>query len=380
MKSIGIITFQRTIGNYGASLQCFALYEYLKRQGYNCEVIDLLRKEHSNYKESKRYYWPQKRRSFIRRLLSYVKWKIVLKLKKKVVRNNYSSIRIENFNNFNNRIKYSKQYQCIDNLYDDPPCYDIYLTGSDQVWNPTIGFYNEPYFLTFAPNGSRKVSYASSIALPSLPYEYHELYRKWLSNYKNISVREKEGKTIVQNLINKDVSVVLDPTFLLDISIWNELALTPTIEKRYLFVYTLMHNDPLIRYAIKKASEMGLEIILAMSTPQNTTFDKKIIFADNLGPLEWMGFIKEAEFVITDSFHGTAFSIMFGTPFYVYISLASRGSRILNLLDTLSLSNHCLSSDFQEKGNMEFDYQKTLKILNIERRLSESYLNIAING
>ena len=380
MKKIGIITVQGTIGNFGASLQCFALWSYLDSKSFDCEVIDLLRAGHPNYIESDKYKWPLEKRSSIRRLLSFVKWKIFLRYRKPVQGNTYTSERIYNFNKFNSKINYSKEYKSIDQLYNNPPRYDIYLTGSDQVWNPNIGFYNEPYFLTFAPKNSKKISYASSIAISTLPDNYGKIYKKWLSDYDELSVRETEGKTIIEDLIEKDVSVVMDPTFLIESTKWKELAIPPKRKSKYMFVYTVVDNEPLIGYASKKAKEMGLVMVVTMSIPPTRTYSEDTVFVDSIGPLEWVGMIRDASCFITDSFHGTAFGIMLSTPFYVYISLASRGGRIRSLLDIFSLSKQCLSPEFEEFGSMEFDYEKTIGILNEQSELSKKFLLNAIQS
>lgn len=380
MKKIGIITFQKSHGNYGASLQCFALWKYLDNKGFKSEVIDLLRPEHDQYKESKKFKWNFNKPSIFKIYLSKLKLFVLSCIGGTKSNVKYSQTRLKRFKDFNSQIEYSKCYSCIDDLYNNPPIYDIYITGSDQVWNPNIGFYIEPYFLTFVKDGFRKISYASSIALNDLPVQFHEYYKTWLSDYNHLSVREIKGKQIIDSLISKQISVVLDPTFLIDHLYWKNLAIRPNLSKKYLFVYTLIYNESLLNYAINKANSLNLELYCAMSIPVPNNYNSKITFLHDLGPAEWLGMISDAECFITDSFHGTIFSIMLGTPFYVNVSLEARSSRIQNLLAIFSLENHCLLNDFHEKGPMFFNHQECLKVLEKERIFSEEYLCKALTN
>lgn len=141
---------------------------------------------------------------------------------------------------FNSEISLSKPYRSIDELYANPPKYDLYITGSDQVWNPTQNYCLEPYFLTFVAEGQgKKISYASSIGINDLTIKEKSLFKKWLSSYDAISIREKQGKVLLQSFINRDIKQVPDPTFLLSMDFWREMAIRPQFNEKYiLFIYT----------------------------------------------------------------------------------------------------------------------------------------------
>ena len=153
---IGIITIHRS-PSYGGSLQTFALYRYLADKGHDTEIIDLLRPTHKGYRDSWRHF--HSRSSFLSKLLAVIKALIHISI------NDFDKQRYtKKFEDFNSSLKLSKTYCSVDDLYDNPPVYDIYITGSDQVWNPTQPYIIEPYFLTFVKKGTGiKVSYAASV-------------------------------------------------------------------------------------------------------------------------------------------------------------------------------------------------------------------------
>ena len=149
MKKIGIITIHNS-PNYGASLQSFALYKYIEQQGYECELIDLHRPHYVDFKRSKKY--------LAYRENSIVKIKRIIKRLIGRKSSLYFSSAKNKFDLFNRQIRLSRPYCGIDELYADPPHYDLYITGSDQLWNPAQPFCLEPYFLTFAPSEAKKIA------------------------------------------------------------------------------------------------------------------------------------------------------------------------------------------------------------------------------
>ena len=162
---IGIITIHNST-NYGASLQAWALYKFLVDCGFDCEVIDLHRPVHDDYIFSKRFtdYHGMCKEAQRFHLKKFIRTHIIKKKEPAGV-----AAREAKFTAFNGKIRLSRPYRSIDDLYAEPPAYDVYVTGSDQVWNPTQPFCIEPYFLTFVKDGNaRKISYASSIGIESL--------------------------------------------------------------------------------------------------------------------------------------------------------------------------------------------------------------------
>lgn len=372
MIKVGIITVHNS-PSFGASLQSYALYRYLLNQGVECSIIDLYRPANDGFKSSKKYIsYKEKKRSFLKKIRSFVKriikgssskrsWKHVSKMK---------------FDEFNSVIRKSKPYYCIDDLYLNPPQYDIYISGSDQLWNPDQPYCVEPYFLTFVNNGGRKISYASSIGLSGLKDAIANDYKKWLADFDAIAVREKTAQQIVHSLLHRDVPLVLDPTFLLDKEVW-EAELIPPSKTNYILLFTLGSNESLANIAYRYAQEKGFQIIGIGNWENSWPYIKK---CDDIGPREFLGFIKNAEAVFTDSFHGTVFSIIFGVKRIIpYVSKTSkRGSRIVDLLRLFNL-DHLLVSEEMSIEIDEIDWTKVVVLLNRYKEKSRGYLEWAMN-
>lgn len=387
IKKIGIITIHNS-PNYGASLQSFALYYYLTTKGYDCEIIDLARPTHQDYVASEKYnplITTIDKPSFMRRQVRKVRALINSIISSDWQYDEQLNVRKRKFEQFNSQIRLSKRFCCIDDLYNSPPRYDIYITGSDQVWNPgNGGIPVEPYFLTFVKDEGRKIAYAPSVGITTIPDHVKEKYRKWLSSYDCLSVREKEAKAIVTELTPKDVEVVLDPVFLLGISYWNSILKAPDKASQYIFCFVLNKNDALLSYAEKIKAELCCElIVISAGWKYKGTKNYQLVMDAGIG--EFLGLIKNAEMVLTDSFHGTAFSLLLAKNFFSYISPENkRGSRIINLLRKFSLSEHLLSQGLDQKGTelvgYRVDHNDLLCKISAERQRSRDFLLKAIEG
>lgn len=375
--SIGIITIHKS-PNYGACFQSFALYSFLKSNKLDCEIIDLHRPTHSDYIPSKRFveYRPIKEtlstriRKFFRKLVSTPKRK-----------SDNSSLSLEaakKFEQFNAPIKYSIPYLSIDELYANPPIYDIYLTGSDQLWNPTMRFCIEPYFLTFAPKGARKISYATSVAVSSLRPNEEQDFRTWLKDYDTISVREVSAVNLISNLSEKKITQVSDPTFLLSYDDWKKHATEIKIKEKYIVLFTLSYRKNLADYVLQLSKDSGFKMIyLCLSHPQGVNCP--YIVERNAGPTEFLTYIANAEMVITDSFHGTAFCLHMHTKnFFTYISNPKRGSRITDMLRMFQLSDHLLSEQlnmsYKQLNAITVNHKQLTAIMQVERTRCANYL------
>lgn len=344
---IGIITIHKS-PNYGACLQAYAIWKYLEQKGNDCEIIDLYRPYQDEYVPSKRFKPMRQHTSFVSRCKQAIKK--MLGLNKGKAGKLFSDNAKLKFDKFNSQIKYSRAYKGIDELYANPPIYDLYVSGSDQLWNPTQPYCLEPYFLTFVPNGGRKISYATSIGITDLTDEEKHKFKDWLSSYDAISVRELQAEKLLESFITDHViSQVPDPTFLLDVEEWKKLAVSPDINEKYILLFTLQWSPVLVEYCKRLSAESGLLlVVLTQIQPQNN--GGGYIPVTDAGPKEFIGYIANAEMVITDSFHCTVFSIIMGVKnFYTYISPSNgRGSRITDLFDSFGLQNHLLNSDLKD--------------------------------
>ncbi len=386
MYKIGIVTIHNS-PNYGACLQSFALFYFLKKNGYDCEIIDIARPTHSDYIASKKYkiLTKNKKHKFSKNLFRKLR-EIYNPKNKELIPLQFESElsnRKEKFNNFNSQIQLSKRYSNLDDLYDHPPLYDIYITGSDQVWNPGNKYPVEPYFLTFVPLGANKISYAHSLGIISLPKFIIKKYKNWLSSYDYLSIREIEGNDLLTKITHSNIEVVLDPIFLIEIEYWKSISPIFKQKNKYILCFCLGKNKKLISYANKISKELNFDLIILSGCIQDIkSTEYKFIY--NAGPEEFIGWIKHAEIVLTDSFHASAFSLLLSKNFYSFLLPNKRGSRITNLLNLFSLSEHILNSNLNQTGK-ELQkhsinrYDLDIKIIE-EQNKSRKYLLDAINS
>jgi len=350
---IGIITIHNS-PNYGACLQAFALWKYLDMQGYDAEIIDLYRPYQKEYVASKTYTsWARPRRKLrllIKTLLKRTFQKKALPL--------FSDKAKQKFDAFNAQIKLSRPYPGIDDLYSNPPLYDLYISGSDQLWNPTQPYSLEPYFLTFVPKGGKKISYATSIGISTLATHEKWKMKDYLSSYTAISVRERQTQKLLSSFAGRDdIMQTPDPTFLLDAAYWQRLSVPANMEEPYLLLFTLRWSPAMVEYALKLSRESGLRLVVLMQI-QPMCDDGGYVAVTDAGPKEFIGYIASADMVLTDSFHCTVFSIIMGAKnFYAYVSPDNkRGVRITDLLDTFAIGQHLLTD--LSKGYAELAKEK----------------------
>lgn len=355
MKKIGIVTIHKS-SNFGGSLQAYALYKYLESQGHDVEIIDLLRPVHDRFIYDSCYKPYRSTRFTLKNRLREAAKKL---LGRKDRKGYASEVSKERFAEFFKDIKYSKEYRKISRIYKDAPVYDTYITGSDQMWSPMHPFNIEPYFLTFAPKGKRKISFATSIGVTELTAKEKADYSKWLSSYNAISVREKQGKQLLDSFINdKNIEVVADPTFLLDIEEWQSLAIAPDIKENYILLFSLTNPKPLVDFAIRMSQESGKKLVI-LKGPQLDVNSPDYILDNNIGPREFLGYFDNADMVITDSFHGSVFAMLMGAKnFFSYIQPFSKtGNRITNLLEITEQPSHLLPRELS-KSFAELDKEK----------------------
>lgn len=379
MKKVGIITIHNS-PNYGACLQSYALYRYIQQQGNDVEIIDLHRPvAYEDYIPSKKYVCSRPvKRSFLSKIKGNVKNFIGIKPKSPSL---YSPLAIKKFDEFNSIIKLSKPYRGIDELYANPPLYDLYISGSDQLWNPTQAYCLEPYFLTFVPNGQgKKISYATSVGITDLRDNEKKDFAKWLNLYDDISVREYQVQSLLQGLLaDKKVNQVADPTFLLDPKDWKDMAVRPK-QSKYILMFTLQHRPEILKYCLQLSEQSRLPLI-ELGQVQPDVLDGSYTAVKDAGPKEFLGYIENAELVITDSFHCTVFSLIMGANnFYTYIAPTNqRGSRIIDLLNTYQTIEHLLSPDLDVSFDILMEsqilHQKVNMIMKFERDRSRDFIN-----
>ena len=232
--------------------------------------------------------------------------------------------------------------------YRNPPEYDVYLSGSDQVWNPTgFGRCNPIYYLDFVPAGKPRVSYASSFAISEIPARYRREMKRYLTRFDRIAVRETEGARIVEELTGRRPPVVVDPTFLLTGDQWRRLtgrsALIP--DEPYILFYRLGNLPSFDAFKEEILTRTGLRPLTVPIRPEDGARDTGLFGAD---PFDLVGLIARAALVVTDSFHGAALSINLGTPFYALLrqdpnQKGNMNSRVLSLMTRLKTTDRLIA-------------------------------------
>lgn len=382
MKRIGIITIVR-VNNYGAELQAYATQEALCKMGYDAEIIDYLfykNKDHKSTHASRPVFHMPLKKRLAEWLFPKREW-----LKSLIQKNNFASVREERFIRFHrDNTHFSQTYCSYDELLNVKLTYDAYIVGSDQVWNPGVYSSLDPYFLKFAPKGKKKFSYASSIGVSSLPEYTHAYYNEALNGLDAISVREENAVGLVKNVSGRDAQWVLDPTLLLNAEEWQHVARQEKgIPEKYILLYELT-PCPFLKTLAKHIADMkGYKVVRINKDSNRVEADDDIINVMDAGPAEFLGLFKNADFIVTNSFHGTAFSINFNKPFYVVTpARKANNSRQQSILRLFELSDRLLleNSTLPTEKMLDVNYDRANEILAQQRDLSKNFLKENIDG
>lgn len=345
--------------NYGTYLQALAIAKAIESLGHTAEVIRYIRPIMTAEGHSKMLL---RERGFLRWLSRRRYIPVMLKLREL------------DYRYIGKFIKVTQEYCSFDQLKKNPPIADVYLTGSDQVWN---SIYNRgvdlSYYLEFAPTNAKKISYAASIGMEKFSDSEVGHIHSLLSKYNAITVREKSAQTLLSDL-GISSEVVLDPTLLLDNVQWSDIAAqyTLSLEEPYLLVYsveTKTQNKLIEHYAKEIASKYRYKIYqVSYSKGRGFTWADKAF--TKATPDIFLNLMKNASFVIASSFHGTAFAINFNKPFF---SIAANrfNSRVENLLDITHLKDRLITDSRSCIEDIkDIDYQVVNSLLKTEREKS----------
>lgn len=363
-KKIGILTWHY-YSNFGSALQAYALQKSIASLGYCVEIV--------NYHDPKFgiIYSPKDT------IKSWIK-NIVVKLPIPIA-NNYGRYEFET--------KYLNCGRIVQNeselslLTSD---YNILVCGSDQIWAPNC--YNPIYFATFANKNIRKVSYAASIGLNNIPKELIPIYKKNLSDFFAIGIREDEGKNLLKNCCGIESTVVLDPTLLLNSQ--NYACIEHKVQslqegEKYLFVYILNKNHNYKERIIKFAEKHKLKVIGISSCSEDIYWMHRTFYFSRLGADHFIWLIHHAEAIITDSYHGTIFSLLFHKDFYTFVRFSEndpicQNSRIRQLDAYFNIKDHIIGSNDSLDGKKLIDYDSFEDRLRVLRKQSIDFLKRAL--
>lgn len=352
---IGLITMHFQ-DNYGAVLQTYATQNYLSCN-HEVEIINYIHNSKTSVGSE----------SIAKRLV---------RASAHPLRTLYNRRRGKLFSEFKeNYYRLSGQtYYGDTQIETDPPQYDLYVAGSDQIWNTEITNASRAYYLSFVRDG-KKVSYASSFGHENLKGTEVEFAMKYLSSFDSVSVRENGSAIELERILSREIATVLDPVFLLDSNHWSEITREVKVKKNYIFIYSVQFNDA-IRNAADAAARMRLPIYYLNGGGTSVSYPGKELVA--IGPREFLWLIMNAKYIITNSFHGTAFSLIFKKKLVV-CEHTTRNLRLKSLLKRAHVDQYMIygKSTINELDNSIIDGEKAVK--HLDTTDSRLFLETAID-
>lgn len=375
LKKIGILTIN-DYTNYGNRLQNYAVQEVLKSIGVEpTTIVNTTLRSRATPTNNSRLLRLLK--ILLKRNFKQIKKLFYLKVNSHIVRESREN-KIKNFKLFTAQyIKETNFTISIDsipkNLNDN---FDYFITGSDQVWNPSFRHFSKLDFLTFAPK-EKRIAYSPSFGISKIPKEFEEKFKGWINGMNHLSVREESGEKIIKELSNREAIVLIDPTMMLDEKEWLKISRKSKYKpkNKYLCTYFLGETYETHRKEILKiAKENELDLINL-----GNLYDLKRYSVD---PSEFLDFIVSSDLFLTDSFHGVIFSILFSKPFVVFNrigTLPSMNSRIETLLSKFKLEDRSWEIVNKTRQFYNIDFSLVPSILESERNKAYKYLKNAFD-
>lgn len=363
-KKTATITFHAS-HNYGSNLQAYALQQVIKKMGYENEIINL---RTERQKDLYTVFTKRKGLKYLFKNLSHLIYYYPL-------RRAYR--KFEEF--INNKLIVTKEYATENDLIQANLDYDIYIAGSDQIWNPIPADFDWSYYLTFVKKG-RKISYAPSFGqLSSLGDEsIQKRITNALNGFDAISVREDGAANNIKLLTNIKPQVVLDPTLLITKESWLDLIKDNErlIKGDYIFFYTLFANPERLNIVKRISKKLDLPVVTSNFSNQYDVFNPFIKCYD-AGPLDFLTLIRDAKLVVVSSFHGTVFSTVLNVPFFAIDGI--NDARISTLLKTVGLEDRSINlNNVESKCEQAYnvDFELVNKRIDLARLPSFDFLKI----
>lgn len=377
MKKVYTITFH-DVKNYGAVLQAYALQKKILNFGYKTEIIDFLPIDLMKPYEVKFFNFSFGIKNFISSIFAYK----LLQKKEKF------------FKDFKekNLLLTNKKYYTREDLEIDKKKFQICIAGSDQIWNPDI-FYSPVYFLDFGNEKMKRISYAASFGQEKISKNYRKKIQEHLKKIDKISVREHSGIKIIKELVNKNAEQVIDPVFLISNNEWknlkNNIVENLKLKNGYILLYYMEKTSLLFELAENLKNYLKKPIVVIHPNcglkTQMETLKSKNINLFNIGPQEFISLFVEADCIITNSFHGTAFSIIFDKPFLIG-NHSTRNTRLESLLKLIKLEKRFINTNDKNLSGKELFSKASLKdkdtdlLLQNEIEKSEKFLKQSIQN
>jgi polysaccharide pyruvyl transferase WcaK-like protein len=352
--------------NHGSALQSYALTHILNKKGYNAKIIDYIPERYNAWKSVK------ERKANDHPIIVVFVYYLLTSYKRIRIRKIFEKFLEKN-------VPLTRRYRLPDELKSDPPDADVYITGSDQVWNYDYNSKNDyTYFLDFVPIGKKKISYAASFGKDTLTKEEISEYSPMLNQFNAISVRESSGLDILKTIKCNGINT-LDPTLLIDKNEWVEKVGATNNEGRYLLIYVMDGlYEKLLDYGYEIAKSLGLKIyVISFSKIKDKRIDKNFIHCN---PFDYVRMMNEADYIVTNSFHGTAFSINLNKQF-ISVAKSKYNTRITCLLELFGLNDRFVVDDFNlNNALLSIDYNVLSPRLTELRRESLDFLMTAIES
>ncbi len=366
MKKILTITCHN-VYNHGATLQQMALLVYLKSLNFDAKTINYKPKYLSNHYK----LWLVNNEKFEKNIFLkfiYLSLKLPSRLLERVRKNNFDQFEKKYLDVLPQ--KYSTNKELKNNL----PEADFYITGSDQVWNSFFDNGKDPaFYLDFVPDNKPKIAYAASFAIDSIEPSLTNFVKEKVSRLQHISVREKSGVQILENLGFEKVSQVIDPVFLMNAEYWTTNFVKP-ISQDYVFIYDFDGNENIKKTAIELSKKHNLKIF---------TVNERINYASkkyvNSGPEIFLSLVHHAKYVLTNSFHAVAFSLIFNKKFLVFNRTEKINTRMRDLLQMVELSEILVEiNETKDIDLIPFDFNNSNKIISNKVLESKKFLEEAL--
>ena len=354
--------------NHGASLQEFALLQYLKNIGHNAQTIHYKPNYLSGHFKLRTISNPRFDKPLLRQL--YILAKLpgrIFALKRKKAFDEFSRKYINTD---------SKLYRSNEELKEDLPEADAYICGSDQIWNSFFQNGKDPsFYLNFVPSNKLKISYAASFAIDAIEESLKPFVKENIERIDKISVRESSGLKILEDLSITRAVQVLDPVFLIESKYWKKTFVTP-IKEKFIFVYDFESNKNIERISIETAKKHNLKIF---TVNQNITYADKNFFKKS--PEVFLSLISNANFIIGNSFHALAFSLIFNKIFFVIDRNEKINTRMRDFMSSLNLSYLNLDVDeFKTFDKVSINYEKVNFELREKIKKSKNFLIKALKN
>ena len=365
---IAIMTWY-TYQNYGSVLQASSLYYSIQKLGYEPKFIHYLPKGRAV---------SHPRLDLAKRALNKLKGRTNTTYSSKEQTALYSNYLLE-------RTSCTALCKTYSELYDLNQEFDAFVCGSDQIWSPLC--YDSKYFLDFVENTDKMVAYAPSIGSTKIgdPIIREKMAQR-ISRFKHLAVREQQGANLIKELTGQDAEIVLDPTLLMNVAEWNEFAGVDEVQKidgKYILCYFLGEAGKYMSCVRTLSKKLNIPFYVIPVTTRQKNGDNAVPF--EVGPREFVSLIRNAEYVVTDSFHGMAFSVNYNVPFSIFKRFKdndpkNQNSRIFNLLQMLGLEDRLV--DYTNTKNIQAvvdcDFTEANQKLEDKRDYSIGYLKNAL--